>query len=229
MARVWYDALGVILRFAQNDAEELKFGAPAGATGSIAFSEIDNPSVVSGLNTAWGEYDAVGGILRRNGLPVTLVPESPAAAQLRGKFVGGCRVSQDRSTTLATYVDIPDLQFQLEPNSHYAFSFDGAYTAAAGTTGAQLAIDGPASPSFLGVGFEIGTSATAWASAFTSAYDSGVNPTASGGATPLPFHVYGTISTGAAGGVLKLRGRSEVAGSQVTIKRGSYGLLFKVG
>jgi hypothetical protein len=47
--------------------------------------------------------------------------------------------------------------------------------------------------------------------------------------TPLPFFVTGNISTGPAGGILTLRGRSEIAGSAVTIKRGSFGTLWKVG
>lgn len=138
------------------------------------------------------------------------------------------RLGSDRTNNTTSFADCTGLSFDLAPDSHYAFEFTGAYNAAAGTTGLQLALDGPASPVLLRAVGQICTSATAVINGGIIAYDSGINATASGGATPLPFFLKGNISTGRNGGAFTLRFRSEIAGSQVQIFSGSYGLLFGV-
>lgn len=136
------------------------------------------------------------------------------------------RLQADRSTTSNSYQDVVGLSFELEAGKHYAFEFHGAYSTAGATTGIQLAVNGPAQ-SFFAAAFDLATSTTAWLSAVAGAYDNGVNATAGGGATNLPFHICGNLTT-IADGLLIVRGRSETNGNQVTIKRGSYGLLFGV-
>lgn len=228
MSKIHHSAGGAILQFLQSDRDEaLSPTPPAGTAGTIEFDPAANPTVVANLNSDWNSHDCVGGVLRRNGSAVTINPELPKTTQSRAAVAGAVRLTVDRSTTSPNFQDVVGLQFQLEANAHYAFQFDGAYTAAAGTTGLQLALNGPAF-SFLAAGFEIATSTTAWLAALAAAYDNGVNGTASGGGTALPFHIFGNISTTEAG-LLIVRGRTEVNGSQVTIKRGSYGLLTKVG
>jgi hypothetical protein len=227
-----YDAAGVPARFLRDAVEQARYPTPPAGGGSLGIDEEDNAALAADV-AAWvgmpgSPYTVSGGALQKNAAPVTVAPASAQTLQAAGSFAGAVRVQADRSTTSNAYQTIPDLQFQLAANSHYLFYFDGAYTAAAGTTGLQLAVTGPASPAFLGVGFEVATGATAWAVVFAAAYDTGANPTASGGAALLPFHVYGTVSTGAAGGVLALRGRSSVNGSAVMIKRGSFGWLSRV-
>lgn len=138
------------------------------------------------------------------------------------------RLGVDRSNSTVNFADCTGLWFVLAPNSHYAFEFVGAYTAAAGTTGLQLAVNGPASPSLLAMTGQISTSATAVQNGVAAAYDTGINATASGGVTALPFFIKGNISTGANGETFVLRFRSEVGGSAVTIKAGSYGLLYGI-
>ncbi len=142
--------------------------------------------------------------------------------------VKAVRLGADRVNSTVNFADCTGLEFDLAPNSHYAFEFTGAYTAAAGTTGLQLSVNGPASPNLVVAAGQIATSATAVQSGVIAAYDAGLNATASGGSTALPFFVKGNISTGAAGGTFVLRFRSEVAASAVTIKAGSYGLLYGV-
>jgi hypothetical protein len=141
-------------------------------------------------------------------------------------YTTGVRLTADRATTSATYQDCTGLSFELEKDTHYAFNFDGAYNTAAGTTGIQLALNGPAT-SFLGVVFQLFTSTTAVLAAVSGSYDSGVNATASAGATNLPFSIYGNLTTTAAG-LLVVRFRSEVDTSQVQIRRGSQGVLYAV-
>jgi hypothetical protein len=210
--------------------EEAISPLPGDATDVVEFDEVANAQTIADFDSGYARFTFSGGVYRKDGAQITFLPPSVATVQAKGQLVGSTRVGQDRSTTSASYVDVPDMQFELLPNSHYNFEFKGAYTAAAATTGAQLAVSGPSlAGGFLAVGFEIYTSATAVLAAVAAAYDVGVLGTASGGAQALPFFVSGNISTGPAGGVLSLRGRTEVAGSAVTIKRGSFGVLWKVG
>lgn len=142
--------------------------------------------------------------------------------------VAAVRLSVDRANSTVNFADCTGLQFDLAPNSHYAFEFTGAYSTAASTTGLQLSVNGPASPSLVVAAGQICTSATAVQNGGIASYDVGINATASAGATPMPFFLKGNISTGANGGTFILRFRSEVGGSAVTIKAGSYGLLYGV-
>lgn len=152
-------------------------------------------------------------------------------ARAKQRLIGSIqpvRLGTDRTNSTVNFADCTGLSFDLAPNSHYAFEFVGAYNAAAGTTGLQLALNGPASPTLLRAVGQICTSPTAVQNGIITAYDSGINATASGGATALPFWIKGNISTGANGGTFILRFRSEIAASQVQIFSGSYGLLHGV-
>lgn len=139
------------------------------------------------------------------------------------------RLAANVSSIVTTPGDVTGLTFQLGPNKHYAFEFHGAYTAAAGTTGLRIAVNGPASPDLIRVLPQVNESATASRVSAAGAYDTPVLAVNSGGNTALPFHVWGNISTGAAGGAFTLRFASEVASSQVTILAGSYALLHCLG
>lgn len=146
-----------------------------------------------------------------------------------GTEIVGVRKKLDQAVTATSFANCTDLLFALEPNRHYKFSFIGAYTAALATTGLQLSVNGPASPAFLAFVGQIHTAAAAVFGGVGGAYDVAIAATASGGATPLPFRIEGSISTGPAGGALQLRMRSEVNASAVTILRGSVGELIAVG
>lgn len=139
------------------------------------------------------------------------------------------RLGTSRNNSTNVLADVTGLSFELKPNTHYAFSFTGAYTAAAGTTGLSLAVNGPASPSVLGVVACIAESATATRQGVGVAYNTALTGTASGGATRMPFWIDGNITTGASGGTFTLRFASEVNGNQVTILQGSMGELKEVG
>lgn len=142
--------------------------------------------------------------------------------------ISGVRKTSDQATTSTVFVDCDDLVFILAPNRHYGFKFLGAYTAAAATTGLQISVNGPASPSFIRFVGQIASSTTAVLMGAGAAYDAVIAGTASAGATPIPFWIEGSISTGVVGGVFRLRFRSEVSGSAVTILRGSIGQLIAV-
>lgn len=137
----------------------------------------------------------------------------------------GVRKSADEAISSGSFVDCADLKFDIAANTSYRFRFSGAYFTALSTTGLQLSVNGPASPAFLAFTGRIYTTNTTVFAAVGGAYDAAIANTASSGATLLPFDLEGTITTGAAGGVLVLRVRTEVAASAVTIKRGSLGEL----
>jgi hypothetical protein len=161
------------------------------------------------------------------------LPGSPEwTAQDRSHAVGAVtavRLAVARSSSVVALADVAGLSFQLRPNSHYAFEFVGAYSTALATTGPKLAVNGPASPALVRTAAWIAESVTAARYFAGSAYDTPIVGLNSGGATALPFSVKGNVSTGPTGGPFSLRFASEVAGSQVTVGAGSYGLLYGVG
>lgn len=159
---------------------------------------------------------------------LTLKPSDIWICGVSDDQLAGVRKSIDAATTSGSFVDVPEMAFTLAANAHYKFTFKGAYTAALATTGLQLSVNGPASPTFMRAVGEIYTTTIAPFVGAIAAYDVAIAATASGGATALPFELTGTISTGAAGGAFALRFRSEVAGSAVTILRGSFGELITV-
>lgn len=142
--------------------------------------------------------------------------------------ITGVRVAADQATSNPAFIDVPGMQFPLAPSSHYKFSYTGAYTTAAATTGLQLSVNGPASPLFMRAVCMIATAVGTPFYGAIGAYDAPVAALNSGGATALPFKLEGTISTNAAGGAFTLRFRTEVNGSAVTILRGSFGELVAV-
>lgn len=159
---------------------------------------------------------------------ITLSPSEVWIAGLTDEQVTGVRKAADDATQSTSFSDVPGLSFQLAANSHYKFEFDGAYTAAAGTTGLQLSVNGPTNPNFIRFTGQIFTAAGTILSGAGGAYDAAIAATASGGATPLPFRVVGSISTGNTAGAFSLRFRTEINNSAVTILRGSIGTLTAV-
>lgn len=188
-----------------------------GVSASVAVEPADQQAAAQATINAfdWSESARNLWLAARTGNPV-----------LRHAVV---RLAASEVNSTNVLADVPGLSFQLKPNSHYSFTFIGGYTAAAGTTGLSLSVNGPASPSVLGVVGCIATSAIATTQGVGVAYNTPLTGSASGGATRLPFWVDGNISTGAAGGTFVLRFASEVNGSAVTILAGSMGELKEVG
>lgn len=137
-----------------------------------------------------------------------------------------CKLNADVPNSTNVLANCAGLSFQLAANASYGFQFDGSFTAAAATTGLQLALNGPAA-SFISACLFVWESAIAHRTLAASAYETPVLGTASAGATALPFRIWGNLTTTAAG-LFVVRFRSEVNGSAVTVKRGSTGLLFGV-
>lgn len=122
--------------------------------------------------------------------------------------------------------NVADLAFAVDAGHKYRFRFVVFFTAAAGTTGIVLSVNGPASPTYLQFGAIIGESATAFRTIAATVYDTALVGTNSAGT--LMAIVEGVVENGANSGTLALRCRTEVNGSAVTVKRGSYGEIAEV-
>lgn len=145
-------------------------------------------------------------------------------AQRGSKVVGivvGKRKSANQSNNTTTLVDVADLTYNMAANSHYIVKCYGDYTAAATTTGLALALNGPAGTNFARFQVMAFNAVTSIVGAVVTAPATPLIGATSGGATPLPFWIIGTMSTGANAGVFALQFASEVGGSAVTINRGA--------
>lgn len=133
----------------------------------------------------------------------------------------------DQASTVTSFANVTDLTFSIAANETVCFEFMLSYVTAATTTALQVAINGPAGPTHIRYTVETSTTATARHNASQSAYDTVVNPATGGGATALPVRVSGQIVNGGTAGTVALRFRSEIAGSSVTIQRGSWGIIYR--
>jgi hypothetical protein len=139
--------------------------------------------------------------------------------------------SADQSSSDAsTLSDVTGLSWPIVANGVYVFAFDLWVLAAATTTGLVIAVNGPTlGTGYLRYGYETPTSATArWQSAATAFNTALVATGVPSTTTAHLARVKGYLSNGANAGTLQLRMRSEVAGSSVTIQRGSYGKLTRL-
>jgi len=140
------------------------------------------------------------------------------------------RTTADVQNTATSYIDATGLSFSLAANTTYVFQFFVRFQTVATTTGINLSINGPASPAF--VIFMVVTAATAttlWGTC-RRAYDTGAATTGVDLANAdVLATITGLIRTGASGGTLIVRFASEVAGSAVTIKAESSGILHTIG
>jgi len=71
MAKIWGYA-SEIVRFVHNENEEWDFGPPSQFDDELEFDEEVNQDAINGLDTDWNAHSLSGGILRRDGQPVTI-------------------------------------------------------------------------------------------------------------------------------------------------------------
>lgn len=74
MAKLFVDGSGSPIAFRRDSAEELKDGAPAGAT-AFELDEDTNSALVAEIARDLTPFTVVGGVLRRKGSPVTLTAD----------------------------------------------------------------------------------------------------------------------------------------------------------
>jgi hypothetical protein len=140
------------------------------------------------------------------------------------------RKGADESTTSTTLQTTTGLNLAMAANTTYTFSYYILYTSAATTTGIALAVSGPGTPTSVAYTVDTPSSTSdgtgALYSGFGTTYDDAVIATATpsvGGV--YVAHIYGVVHNGATAGNLTVHYRSEVSGSQVTVKADSWGAL----
>lgn len=129
----------------------------------------------------------------------------------------------DTSNSTTTAVNVSELTFAMSANTSYMFHFYLICDSAATTAGIQLGLNGPASPTLVMATIVGWTSATAIATTGITAYETYQANTASAGTTKRLFEIYGIIQNGANAGDFYIRLKSEVAGSAVYVRAGSWG------
>ena len=147
-----------------------------------------------------------------------------ASAQVNGLIA---RTTADRSTTSTSFVNVPDLSWNVAANASYAFQCRIAYTTGTflGTPEMFLSVNGPASPTAVQFSVFEGITSTTLEAWTGNAYDTPTSPHNGNGAgtTAQPVVMRGTFENGATGGTLSLRFLSNTAlGNSVTILRGSF-------
>ena len=200
---------------------------PAGPAGSVG------PQGPAGLDGSDGANGAQGpqGIQGIQG--ITGNDGAPGANGSNGLGFGAIvKLSADLSAFTATALaDATGLSFALTSGRFYSFQFWIRFSTAATTTGAQFAINAPANSYIV---YRVDTSLTAAAAgAPTVRTARAVNVgTASASVDAIGGDLLCLISgvvKPSAGGTLIVRAGTEVAGSGVTVKSGSCGMLMDYG
>lgn len=93
MAKIYHDGTN-LLGLRKNDSEESLYPVPNGVT-EIEFDESQNESLIQGLDEDWNAHSISGGVLQRDGSPVTINPESEDyAAQRAIRRQAGTAITQ---------------------------------------------------------------------------------------------------------------------------------------
>lgn len=133
--------------------------------------------------------------------------------------------TSDQLAIGTSFATVTGLDLSLVANKSYSFEFGLVCDSDATTTGIDVSITGPASPTSLDYVIESWTTATAKAFRGDAVYDSNAANTGSNGATRKLFKVSGVIRNGANAGNLSPRAKREAVGSGPNVRAGSYALL----
>lgn len=132
-------------------------------------------------------------------------------------------VSSIVSQTTTSYADVTGVSFSVNANTNYEVSCSIIYQTAATTTGIGIALNGPTSPTLVAGQFISNSSSTALNGRSFNAYN-GTGKTT--GVQTANANIYGLFNAsfrnGATAGTLTLRYASEVGGSAVSIRPGTY-------
>lgn len=74
MPFIYSDASGKIVRVTLNQFEDEHFGPPASYAELLEYDPDTNAVMIADLNLNWNSYTLIGGILRHNGIVITITP-----------------------------------------------------------------------------------------------------------------------------------------------------------
>ena len=168
------------------------------------------------------------GITIPNGTTLEVVCDGTNFVQLRPGDALLAYKTADQTAIGTAFADVTELGFAVEANKAYAFEYFLVCTSDATTTGIDVAVNGPSSPTALYYEQLYWTSTTVQAIAEATAYDNNTASTASNGATARIFRVWGILRNGANAGTLIPRAKREAVGSGPSVLAGSYGKLTRL-
>jgi len=152
----------------------------------------------------------------------------PAGRGFESRYV---HMTADQSNSTLVLSDVTEMAFPIVAAGVYIFEFNLMVVTAATTTGLVVAVNGPASPTYVRYEFfsavSNSTMNTAGAATFDTAIVAGAGLTVA--TAPLLNLVTGYVVNGVNAGTLQLRMRSEIDTSAATIQRGSWGRITRVG
>jgi hypothetical protein len=129
-------------------------------------------------------------------------------------------LGSDESVTTTAFANVSGLSFAVVSGTTYRFEAFILFTTAAGGTGANFSVNGPASPTFLAYHAQFGAaSSTAVSTSNRNAYNAGA--AGSGADTGGNFAYIRGIVIPSASGTFYVSFATEVAASAVTAKAGS--------
>lgn len=138
------------------------------------------------------------------------------------------KTSDTTSTDDTNLTDAAGLGLSVAANRNYAARWVLIFTTAAATTGLELGVNGPASPTELGITVRIQSSSTANQQGVVTAYDTTVDALAATAGVNNFAVIEMSIRNGTNAGTIIPRFRTEIAASEVAIKSGSFGQIWEV-
>lgn len=134
----------------------------------------------------------------------------------------------DQTAIGTAYTDVTGLTFSVVANGVYEFEFQVWIDSDATTTGIDVAVNGPASPTAIVYEQRYHTALNTIVTARATAYDANTASTDSNGATARLFSVKGILRNGANAGTLALRAKREAVGTGPNVRSGSWGRITKI-
>ncbi len=134
----------------------------------------------------------------------------------------------DQTAIGTSFADVTGLGFAVLANTTYAFEYFLICDADATTTGIDVAVNGPASPTNIDYEQVSWTSTTVQSIVGATAYDNNTANANSNGTTRRIFVVRGILRNGANAGTLIPRAKREVAGTGPNVRAGSWGKLTRL-
>ncbi len=137
--------------------------------------------------------------------------------------------SADQTAIGTSFVDVSNTGIAVEASKSYRFEFWLLLDSDATTTGIDVSVNGPASPTAVHYEVVVWSSASAQRIAGESAYDTVTTPNVnSNGATTRLYRISGILVNGANAGTLIARAKREAVGSGPNARAGSFGMAWKL-
>lgn len=199
-------------------------------TKQSAFSDLDESTLAAGDMIALRDISNTGaGDAGGMNAEISIENHVDWLRNVHGLPLLKYKTSDQSNSSNTTLADVTDMAWPMVASGEYVLEVVCFVVSAAATTGLVLALNGPASPTAVQYAMESPTSGTAGFHAGATAYETALVSTAVISTTlPQAQRLWGHIRNGSNAGDLQLRMRSEVSGSNATIRRGSFGRLMRV-